>query len=299
MKQDIMKYLKPDTPEVLKIKSLLDKEEEYSYLLAPIEYSIGKYFLANRTISDIELTKLLNNILDNYSNQDKLIHPLEKEILINLIYELKHKKTTHHELKLTLRYIIWAINNRTWMNDKQAYLKWITNSLGFFSEKESIEYEKKVTKYARSLGISQNDIDTMILRKDDDFQKSVSDDFVKKESEFFSLSDKDKFDYVLNNFLKEPRLLDTYLDYLYENENVLSEESIYKAILEKHEEFLPVEIMLGMFYAREKKYQLAELHLTNVIRNLDSPEYDSFPQKEVMKNEVQKELNKVRKANKK
>ena len=54
-------------------------------------------------------------------NLDFFKEPLEKEIIIQLSLALQDTDTMHRELYLSISYIIWSIDNRTWTGDNKSH----------------------------------------------------------------------------------------------------------------------------------------------------------------------------------
>lgn len=72
----------PDTPNIKEIKSIYNKEYEYSEYLSEIEFSITDYYYnENRKVTDKYVIRALKNIKDN---RDKPIsffeNPLKKKL---------------------------------------------------------------------------------------------------------------------------------------------------------------------------------------------------------------------------
>jgi len=166
----LSELLTPDTPETKKMKSLQGKEYEYSNYLGTIEYSIARYFYEeNREIKDKDAVSALKNIRNNCNEKTSFFkQDLETEIIENLIELLKSEPISHHEFELSIDYVLEIIDNRSWMEDEQAYLKWVTYVMGLFTEEESEEYEKNVKKLAAKLGLSSKHADLMLLKGSED-----------------------------------------------------------------------------------------------------------------------------------
>ncbi len=179
-KTSLSDFLNPDTQEVKKLESLLGEECKYIDCLISIEYSIAHYYhKIDRKIEDKDIILLLRNIKKNYDkNISSFEHPLELSIVRNLVEALYQKPITHHEFKLVLDYFISAIDNRSWLNDKQAYLKWLAHALNYFTEEEEQEYVKNVTKVASKLGLSDEEI-SLLLLKESEYDYFEEDDIDK------------------------------------------------------------------------------------------------------------------------
>ena len=131
----------------MKIKSLQGKEYEYSDYLGTIEYSIARYFYEDdRKIKDEDAVSALKNIRKNCDKNISFFkRDLEKEIIENLIELLEGEPISHHEFKLIIDYVLEVIDNRAWMEDEQAYLKWALMLWGF-SRKKRVKSMKRASK---------------------------------------------------------------------------------------------------------------------------------------------------------
>jgi tetratricopeptide (TPR) repeat protein len=268
----LSELLVPDTPEVKLIKSIYENEYEYSEYLGEIEYSIAEYYYKeNRKVTDKDVIKALKNIKQN---RDKPISffkkALEKEIVKSLVEPLEESPLTDHEFILVLDYVLWVIDNRSWLEDKQAYVKWITYVLGFFSEGEEKKYESQFKKLACKLGVSAAQVDMLLMKRemaDDFFEEEdlfeggglfegLSPDEIlgvdraaeDLETGFFLMTDDEKFDFLLD---KGPDYVELVQDYVSELESKGDFEKIqafYKKFNEKHENFFPLHFIVGTTY---------------------------------------------------
>jgi len=123
MEEDLIKdlslaeLLEPDTPEIKRIKTLQEKAEEYAPYLLAFEYPIASYYLERtRKLTDKEIINVLRHIKKNidtsFSCFDNL---LEITILASVAETLMDEPLSRHELLLAIDYILWCIDNRSWM----------------------------------------------------------------------------------------------------------------------------------------------------------------------------------------
>lgn len=176
---------------------------------------------------------------------------------------------TNHEFTLVLDYVLWVIDNRSWLEDKQAYVKWITYVLDFFSEEEEKKYEMQFKKFARKLGVSGAQVDMLLMKRDaEDFFDE--EDFFEEgslfeglepgeiferdrtadnlETGFFLMTDDEKFDFLID---KGPDYIDLVQDYVSELANKEEFEKLqdfYKKFNEKHKDFFPLHFIMGTAY---------------------------------------------------
>ena len=138
---NLNKILKKDTAKIKELKSLLNSEYKYRFILGAIEYSFGEAYLENKYFSDADAVSIIKNLKINYMQDISLFRKeIEQTIIERLIKEIKRTKITHHELLLAFDYILWAIDNRSWLNDPQAYVKWNAYHHGLLDDKEHAEY---------------------------------------------------------------------------------------------------------------------------------------------------------------
>jgi len=301
----LSEFLVPETPEIKEMKSIYENEYEYSEYLGAIEFAVADYYYnENRKITDRDLIKALKNIKQN---RDKPISffekPLEKEIVKSLAEPLEENLLTNHEFTLVLDYVLWAIDNRSWLEDKQAYVKWITYVLGFFSEEEEKKYESKFKKFARKVGVSETQVEMLLMKREmtdgffggenifgegglfedlpleDIFEKDrVADDL---ETGFFLMTDAEKFDFLLDKGPDYVELMQDYLFELMDKEDFDIIQEFYKKFNEKHRNFSPLQLMVGNVYAK-KDPALAKSYFDEALRSVQ--ESKEFPE------EVKKEL---------
>ncbi|MFH1721424.1 MAG: hypothetical protein ABH950_02330 [Candidatus Altiarchaeota archaeon] len=132
----IKDLLVDETPNS-KIKTIYTREEEYVYLLEPVESVIVEYWLEDHKITDKQVAKALKKFLKNpFKDYDPSKRPFEYNIQYALSIGLQEQATTRNELNAVIEYLLWSIDNRSWMRDKQAYLKWLSAFLGYIDRSE-------------------------------------------------------------------------------------------------------------------------------------------------------------------
>lgn len=166
----LFRHLEPDTPEAKKIKSLQGREYEYAEYIGMVEYSIARYFYeVDRKITDRDAASALKNIRKNCSKSISFFNrDLEKEIIRSLIEVFEEKPLTSHELKLVIDYVLEIIDNRSWMEDEQAYIKWVAYIMDLFTKEEKEEYEKSIKKLAAEMGLSNKHADLMLMKGEEE-----------------------------------------------------------------------------------------------------------------------------------
>jgi hypothetical protein len=298
----LSELLLPDTPEVKEIKSLQGKEYEYSNYLGTIEYTISRYFYEDdRKIKDKDAVSALKNIR---KNSDKNIsffkRDLEKEILATLIELLEGEPISHHEFKLAIDYILEVIDNRSWMEDEQAYLKWATYVMGLFTEEESEEYEKSIKKLVAKLGMSSKHADLILLKgEEEDYfefvenygegegenegEELTEEELIAEiETKFLSLTDAEKFDFLLENGPDFYELVGLYISELSDKGEFEKLQELYRKLVEKYDDFIYLYVFMGGAYI-EIDPALAKFYFEKALQCLDKLDDLSDPMKEVLR----------------
>ena len=304
----LFRHLEPDTPEVMEIKSLQGEEYEYSDYLGTIEYSIARHFYEDdRKIKDKDAVSALKNIRKNYDKNISFFkRNLEKEITENLIELLEEEPITHHEFELVIDYVLDVIDNRSWMEDEQAYLKWATYVMGLFTEEESQEYERNVKKLAAKLGLSSKHADLMLLKGDEDdyfeFVENYGDDegeglteeelIAEMETKFLSLTDAEKFDFLLENGPDFYELVGLYISELSEKGEFEKIQELYRKLVEKYDDFIYLYVFMGGAYV-EIDPALAKFYFEKALKSLDKLDDLSDSIKEVLRGNLLDLINKI------
>lgn len=296
----LSRYLKPDTPETKEMKSLQGKEYEYSDYLGTIEYSIARYFYENdRKIKDKDAVAALNNIKNNYDKKISFFEQdLEIEIIENLIELLEDEPISHHEFKLAIDYVLEVIDNRSWMEDDQAYLKWAAYVMGLFTEKEREEYETEIRKLAARMGFSSKHADLMLMKgeEEDYFEfvekygaegtEELTDEelIAEMENRFLSMPEDEKFDFLLENGPEFYELVGLYLSDLSERGEFDKIQDLYRKLTEKYDDFLYLYVYMGGIYV-EKNPSLAKSYFEKALETLDRTDELSDSTREVLRDQ--------------
>jgi hypothetical protein len=261
----ISSYLKPDTPDIKKLTTIFKREEEYGNFLFVIESIISDEYLENKNLTDKEVINSLKLIKENY---DKEISFFKKEYEKRIIYKfsvlLEKEGITKHEFKLIFNYVLWVIDNRSWMGDRQAYIKWVVYFLDKYSKKEKENYEKETRKLLKDLGAPEDKINEVLEIHNNKIPKvmnEMEDELTKTESEYFQLNEDEKFEFVLNNFMKNPFLVNDFTNKMFEKETVKKAIDLHLKLIERYPKFFPLEIMLAGIYLEIDEKKLALQHV--------------------------------------
>ncbi|MCC4766510.1 hypothetical protein FXW07_07745 [Methanosarcina sp. DH1] len=294
----LSEFLVPDTPEIKELKSIYTNEYEYSEYLSEIEFSIAEYYHnENRKVTDKDFIKALKNIKLNRNKPISFFErPLEKKIADSLVEPLEESPLTDHEFTLVLDYVLWVIDNRSWLKDKQAYIKWITYVLGFFSEDEEKKYESQFKKFASKMGVSGAQVDMLLMKREmtDDFfdeedlfedesllevlgpDEIFENDRMAEDLEtgFFLMDDNEKFDFLLENGPDYVNLVQSYVLELMEKDDFEKIQDFYQKFNEKYENFFPLHFIMGTVYI-ENDPTLAKFYFEETLKAVEN--YGDLP----------------------
>jgi len=170
MQQDPTLYLKslllPDTD---KIKKKMETHEDlpiekYTHILSQIEFSIASCYSENisgltdkKIIAVLESlsTSLKTKTAPTYSYTDSesqtkkskntktatISRGLKNSICDAAIEALRKRPVTQHEFELCLRFIMYSIDNRSWIPGGRGYLDWIANWFGLLEGRKKQEFD--------------------------------------------------------------------------------------------------------------------------------------------------------------
>jgi hypothetical protein len=304
----LFRHFGPDTLEVMKINSLQGREYEYSDYLGTIEYSIARYFYEDdRKIKDEDAVSALKNIRKNCDKNISFFkRDLEKEIIENLIELLEGEPISHHEFKLIIDYVLEVIDNRAWMEDEQAYIKWAAYVMGLFTEEESEDYEKSIKKLAAKLGLSSKHADLMLLKGNEDDYFEFVENYGEDEGEelteeelideverkFLSLTDAEKVDFLLENGPDLYEFVGFYISELSERGEFERIQELYRKLIEKYDDFIYLYVFMGGAYI-EIDPALAKFYFEKALTSLDKLDDFSDSTKEVFRANILELIEKI------
>lgn len=281
-------FLEPDTPEVKQIRSLQDNEAEYSQHLGTIEGGIALYYHEqDNTITDREVISVLRNIKMNLDKDVSYFsHPLELFMLEPLADVLEEKPITFHEFKLVIDYILWSIDNRSWMGDKQAYLKWICYFLGIYTAKEEKQYEERVEKLGKKLHLSQQEVDYLLMKS----EKEFTEDEIQKtrlQSEFFAMDDDEKFNFLAENSPEHFDLFSVYLLELKERRELELMKRLVKRVSKKFGDDPEIYLHVAIFFMDEDP-NIAKSYLAKALSRVEQLEGAQAQEKRSLEIKIKK-----------
>lgn len=292
----LKQLMKKDSKSIIEnLQDIYGKEQEYLMFLYAIELNVNEEYLENKNLQDRDVIKMFKHFLDNLDKDiDFFKSDFEKNLYLNLIDALEEKSITKHELKLCFRYILWSIDNRCWLNDSQAYVKWLAYTSGCMNEKESRAYQKNVRSVCTRQGVSKEKIDAIL---NNDFSDIELDDKENTliESRYFSLDDTDKLDFVLKHFQNTPYLAELYYEECMQDKNFDNAEKLCKAILDMMPGFPPMEILLGVLYKQKGDASLAKNQFEKVLKLFKQIPKGAFEGRDELEKETRKLLKEVSK----
>lgn len=189
----LSELLLPDNEKIKELNSIYQREVEYLDFLGPIEFYIANYGINNSKLKDVDVVIALRNIRNHL---DKDLGFFKNELEYNLVMTINAslqfgRKITKHELTLVIKNILWAIDNRGWLEDKRAYIDWIANFFHLLDGEEKRKFDDKYENLGREYGLNKEKL-KQIKGEDTDFEftddeaalsKLDSEDFEKNETE--------------------------------------------------------------------------------------------------------------------
>lgn len=197
-------FLLQDTDKTKKkMKTYQDLHvEDYYHIIGPIEFSIASYYSKKPTgLTDKKVFITLKSLLidlnrktasssiddsrstDDESNSD--FQPIKKsktkmtklatthlglKSAINdvVLQVLKEHPITRYEFELCIKYILYVIDNRSWIPTGKGYLDWISNFFGLLAGKKKEEFDAFYDMISQLLGIEKDllTMDEMIYEEE-------------------------------------------------------------------------------------------------------------------------------------
>ncbi len=151
----IEQLLLSDTPEIKKLETLRGKEENYAYILGPLEFTLAVFYTENPRIADKDIAKILKRLQSNYSGSADE-STLEGMLKMAASLSLQEIPVTTHEFLLCIDCILGSIENRSWIPDNRAYLRWIANFFGLLSQKEKRNFEHLYSEIQKETGVEKD-----------------------------------------------------------------------------------------------------------------------------------------------
>lgn len=189
--------LLPDNDKVIVIKSLYGREVKYLDFLEPIEFYIANYGLENPKLKDINVVIALRHLRDNW---DKDINFFKNELEHNLMMTINAslqfgRKITKHELLLVIKHILWAIDNRSWLEDRRSYVDWIANFFNLLDGEEKRKFDERYENLGKEYGFNKEKI-KQLKGEDTDFELTDDETVISKlDSEGFEENEDDEGDF--------------------------------------------------------------------------------------------------------
>lgn len=199
---------------------------------------------------------------------------------------MKKKPITFHEFKLVIDYILWSIDNRSWMGDKQAYIKWICYFLGVYTAKEEKQYEERMEKLGKKLHLSEEDVDQLLLKS----ERKFTDDEMEKtriESEFFAMDDGEKLHFLAENTPEHFDLFSVYLLELKERRELELMKDLAKKVSKKFGDDLELYLHVAIFFMDEDP-NIAKSYLAKALSKVELLEGVQAQEKRSMEIKIKK-----------
>lgn len=189
-------------------KSLLNHEMDYAQYFWAIESNVVGAFLDDRNITDADVVSALKALKQDPDRSDGELTALVANELHAVITSMP---ISRQEFNLVVDYLLWSIDNRSWMPDKQAYLKWAAWHLGAFDDEESEQYEKEITLLCKKHGVPKSKIDAILERSDPHLSEQEHTNS-QNESEYFALPEERRDGFVLEHAVEDPWLMERHVN---------------------------------------------------------------------------------------
>ncbi|MDY0388782.1 MAG: hypothetical protein RBT65_16995 [Methanolobus sp.] len=200
------------TPEILMTTDTLEgKEEEYSYYIGTLEHTIATYYyFQDKKLTDKKVIKILKHLRSNLDKtHDFYEDALELELFKKIVDVICDEPITTHEFLLVIDYILMSIDNRLWIPDNRAYLKWICYFFGLNSPEDDLKQENTIKNLARKCNIPDDMISSLLVRNEPD-DKDIEEDDIdpfdfldaedkKRIEDFISMSDEERVNYLVHD----------------------------------------------------------------------------------------------------
>lgn len=231
------------------LDSLYQHEDVYSDYLSALEESISDAYLDNRSLTDKDMIRELTALKSSLAVPiSQLETEFQRDVALLFSEGLRKVPISAHELGLVFSYVLWAIDNRSYLGDPKGYLRWITFRLGRFSTLEEEKYKADFYKRTSRLGVSKKDADAL-LGLSDEFSKEVDDSDL--EPRFYASTDKQQF--LIEHFPKTEFLLEQYLE-----EDIPRPKNFFNTLLKEHSNYIPLYILFAEYFDERGELELAE-----------------------------------------
>jgi hypothetical protein len=293
-------FLEPDDQETSKLKSIYNHEQEYSDYLGQIEYTIAKYYYYyGKRLTDNDVISTLEKINENHDRRLKYFQKtLENLIVFNLLDVLNDVPITSHELNLVIDYILLSIDNRSWMKDKQAFVKWAAYVFDLYSDEEKEDFENKIKDWLDVLGLPKEYLDAVLAKggtESNADEKEV--ELTEAESQFFAMDDEEQIEYLIENPYERFDLLQAYIFELADSEELEKLDKFYNRFIEKHDDFYVVHLLMGIVYM-DYDIDAAEPYLKKAKEKSKGHEGFSEDTKEMFAEDIEYLLEQIEKIRK-
>lgn len=164
---------KPETLDELEI-------ENYYHILYSIEFAIALHYVENPSITDKILLKELTSLVRRHSNgQSNVESNITKKAKTTNVANANLKSTTmknhlatklkqaaigglqegpitREEFLLCIRYVMYCIDNRSWISGGKGYLDWIANWFGLLEDEKKQEFDSFYDDLSQIIGIEKD-----------------------------------------------------------------------------------------------------------------------------------------------
>lgn len=148
--------------------------EDYSDVMYPIEFTIASYYVEHTNLTDKKLEKTITSILKIHDKPkaspskkttnkvtskptpEKTKDTLSIRLKKAIIHTLKQRPLSREEIFFCFEYILYSIDNRTWIPGNQGYLDWIANMFDLLVGKKKQKFDYMYEDLAQTIGIESD-----------------------------------------------------------------------------------------------------------------------------------------------
>ncbi len=263
-------YLEEDSDDIKKVKNLEGDEEDYFDFFDLLESSILELYLENDSLKDSDVIDSLSLIKENFDKDISFFeNSFDQGLIILLCDELQNISISSHELTLILDYILSSIEEKNWMDDDRAYLKWLKYISESMEEDELVEYEENIRLLGKKYNLSEEEIDDFLeldLEEDDLIEENLK----NIQNELSLMNEDEQYEFVFNNFMENPELFQVYISSLLEKKEFEKAIKLHEECLKVAVDFPPIELSLATIYDELGQKELVVYHCEKAEKGMEN-----------------------------
>ncbi len=276
--------IKPDNPKLEKIKNLYLLEVSYLDYLINIKTSIASYFsYHDKTITDKDVRNAIKNIKHNMETEiGSLNTDFEKLVAMELAKQVEDSPLTSHELNLVLDHIIAEIENLSWIEDEQAFVKRSAYILDYLSDEDIYNYETEIEDIIDEMGLPYVQTEFFLLKEDSDV---VLEEEHELEPEIFEMDEDEILRIVPEDCDEAYNFLQKYVLELAESGQFDKLERFYDKFVEEYKTYIPIYLFMSMAYL-DHDPEVARSYIDHALEVIETIDNFSVAEKADLKSSL-------------